>query len=40
MKPKVEKLNEIQGEIDSKRAALEGTILDILETANEKYNKE
>ena len=40
MKPKVEKLNEIQGEIDSKRAALEGTILDILEAANEKYNKE
>jgi chromosome segregation ATPase len=38
MKPKVEKLNEIYGEIDSKRAALEGTILDILEAANEKYN--
>ena len=40
MKPKVEKLNEIQGEIDSKRAVLEGTILDILEAANDKYNKE
>ena len=40
IKPKVEKLNEIYGEIDSKRAALEGTILDILEAANEKYNKE
>ena len=40
MKPKVEKLNEIQGKIDSKRAALEGTILDILEAANEKYNEE
>ena len=40
IKPKVEKLNEIYGEIDSKRAVLEGTILDILEAANEKYNKE
>jgi chromosome segregation ATPase len=40
MKPKVDELNEIQGEIDSKRAALEGTILDILEAANEKYNEE
>ena len=40
MKPKVDELNKIQGEIDSKRAALEGTILDILEAANEKYNEE
>ena len=40
MKPKVEELNEIRGEINSKRAALEATILDILEAANEKYNKD